>query len=397
MTDFATADTPLGLGFAGGERREVVMEDELLVFLDEDLVHLLHVHLCSEGYGSKGLCLAAGEYRGTVCARQAVHFAPDRTDLGGLATVDAQSFVEYEVPQSLSLLVTEVTVDHHLLGLEVFLGESEGLDAFFLDRLESGFPLMLWLRRLGESVALCICRFVDLVLDIFVFLVVRIFSLDILAQFLVEFLLDTAMLLDLFVSELDGLEHHIFRNFLHFALYHHDVLLGSTDHQFEVGRFGLGERRIDLELSVDPGDAYLGDRTEERKVAARESCRCSKSCESIRLDVLFGRDEPDVDEYCKVEIIREQRPEGPVDETCDKYFVIGGLALPLHETARKTSCGIKLFLVIHLEWKEVCVFCRFFCACNSGKEHRASHLYHCRTVCLLGNLTGFDFDYPTVG
>ena len=61
MADLAASHTPLALGLACGERREVVVENQLLVFLDENLVGLLHIHLGSQGYGRQRLGLAAGE------------------------------------------------------------------------------------------------------------------------------------------------------------------------------------------------------------------------------------------------------------------------------------------------------------------------------------------------
>ena len=53
MTYLATANTTLALCIAGCEWREVVMEHDLLILLDEHFVSLLHIHLGSEGNGCK--------------------------------------------------------------------------------------------------------------------------------------------------------------------------------------------------------------------------------------------------------------------------------------------------------------------------------------------------------
>ena len=271
MTYLTTANTSLGLGLSGGERREVIVEDKLLGLLYENLVHLLHVHLCSEGDGGKGLCLTTGEYSRAVSARQTVNLAPDRTYLCGLTTVHTKALVEDKIPQSLSLFVTEISVDHHLLGILLLFGQTKRLDALLLDGLESVLSLVLRPRGLGESVALVVGEIVDLLLEILVLLVVRIVSLDILAELLVELFLDAAVLLDLLVGELDGLRHNILGNLLHLTLDHHDVLLGGGDHKLKVGLFHLAEVRVDLELSVDPCHTYLRDRPEERNVAGSQS------------------------------------------------------------------------------------------------------------------------------
>ena len=81
MADLATAHTALRPCLTGSERREVVVEDNLLVILDENFVHLLHVKLGSEGHGSERLGLAAGEDCGTMCARKIANLAPDWTYL----------------------------------------------------------------------------------------------------------------------------------------------------------------------------------------------------------------------------------------------------------------------------------------------------------------------------
>jgi len=246
------------------------VEDELLGLLHENLVHLLHVHLCSEGDGGKGLGLTTGEYSRAVSARQTVNLAPDRTYLGGLTTVHAKPLVENKVSESLSLLVAEITVDHHLLCGLLFLAQTKRLDALLLDGLETVLSLVLRPCGLGESVALVVGEVVDLLPEILVLLVVRVVSLDILAKLLVELFLDAAVLLDLLVGELDGLKHDLLGNLLHLTFDHHDVLFRCGHHKLKVGFLGLAERRVDLELSVDPCDTYLGNRPEERKVAGSQ-------------------------------------------------------------------------------------------------------------------------------
>ena len=61
MTDLTTSDAALRLCLASGERREIIMENELLVALDEHLVHFLHIELGTEGYRGQGLGFSTGE------------------------------------------------------------------------------------------------------------------------------------------------------------------------------------------------------------------------------------------------------------------------------------------------------------------------------------------------
>ena len=139
MTDLAASYAALGLRLTGSERREIIVEHELLVTLDEDLVHFLHVKLGTEGDGGKGLGLTAGEYCRTVGARQIIDLAPDRTDLGSVTAVDAETLVKDQVAEGFPLLVAEITVDHHLLLLGFLFGKSERLYAFCLDAAKGSF------------------------------------------------------------------------------------------------------------------------------------------------------------------------------------------------------------------------------------------------------------------
>ena len=51
VANFATANATLCTGFAGGERREVVVEEEALVTLVEDVVHEFLIQFCAERTG----------------------------------------------------------------------------------------------------------------------------------------------------------------------------------------------------------------------------------------------------------------------------------------------------------------------------------------------------------
>ena len=98
-----------------------------------------------------------------------------------------------------------------------------------------------------------------------------------------------------------------------------------------------------------------------------------------------------------MEIVREERTEGPVDKAGDQNLIIRGLAFPFHESAGEASRSIILFLVVYLEGKEIHVVSDFRGTCYSREEHRSSHLDYYGTVRLLGEFAGLDLDYPTVG
>ena len=395
MTDFAAAYTPLSLGFAGRERREVIVEHELLGALLEHFISLLHVKFCSEGYGCERLSLATGEDGRTMGARKYADLAPDRAHLIGAASVNPPALIENEIAEGLPLLMGDVTVDHHLLGLLVLFGE--GGYEVALDLLESGLTLLLRLRGLSEIVEFLVYGFMNGLLEVLILLIVRIIPLDVLSEILVELLLDAALFLDGLVCELYSLEHYILRHLVHLTLNHHDVLLGGCDHEIEVGVRHFREVRVNLEFSVYSGHPYFGDRSEERNVAGRKGCGSGEAGEGIWLDVLLGGDEPYVYEYCEVEIVREQRPEGSVYKPGNENFIVVSLSFPLHESARESSCGIVLFFVVDLKREEISLLVSFFRASYRSEKHCASHFDDGRSVGLLRHLAGLNLDCPTIG
>ncbi len=125
-------------------------------------------------------------------------------------------------------------------------------------------------------------------LEGFVFLVVRIIPLvDVGSKLLHELFLNAAVLLDFFVGELDGLEHVVLGNLVHFTFDHHNVLLGCGNHEVKVCPLVVLEAGVDDEFAVDAGNAHLAHWTAEGEVAGCECCRSCKSCKSIGLDILF--------------------------------------------------------------------------------------------------------------
>ena len=394
MAYLATSHTALRLCLSGRERREVIVKHNLLVVLDENLIGLFHIHLGTKGNGGQGLSLAAGEDCGTVGARQVIDFAPDRAHLVAYTTVETYSLVENHIPHSFLLHVVIVPVDERLLLFE-FLLRNGGAE-LGLDGLEAVLTLMLRLCGLCKGIALVIAEFIDCLPEVLVLRVVRVIPLHLVAELPDELLLDTAVLLDFLVGELDGLEHIVLADLFHLTLDHHYVLLGSGDHKFDVALFHLGESRVDYELAVDTAYANLGDRAFERQVRGGQGAGCGKSGKRVRLYVLLSGDQGDIHEGLEVVVRWPERPDRTVDETGDKNLIIRGFSFSLHKSARETACGIILFLVVNGQRHEIRTLLDFLCCADRCQKHRASHLYHCGAIRLLGQFTGLDFNHPSV-
>ena len=176
-------------------------------------------------------------------------------------------------------------------------------------------------------------------LELLVLHVVRIVALvDIGSELVHKLLLYTTVSLYFLVGELDGLEHIVLAYLIHLSLNHHNVLLGCSDHEFEVGVLHLGEARVDYKLTVYPAHAHLGNRTAEREVGSGEGAGSCESGKCVRLYILLCGYKGNVDEDLEVEIIRPERTDRSVDKSGYEDLIVTGLAFPLHETAREASC-----------------------------------------------------------
>ena len=59
------------------------------------------------------------------------------------------------------------------------------------------------------------------------------------------------------------------------------------------------------------------------------------------------------DYHVVAQVVGEQGPDGPVDQTAGQHGGERGLALPAHEGAGDTAHGVQLFLEVHAQGEEV--------------------------------------------
>ena len=320
VANFATAYATLCAGFAGGEGREVVVEEEALVTLVEDVVHEFLIQFCAERTGGEALRFAAGEDARAVRSGQGIYFAPDGADVRGVATVETDAFVEDAAAHSVLFHVVVVLIDEAVLLLEFFGSEfSVGSGVSLLEVLAYGFEgvkaCVFFEALLGDVVARLVALGLDLLAEFFVVDLVAIFALHVGAEFLHEFLLKLAHRLDGCVGGLECFEECAFGHFLHFAFHHHDVFLRSTYHEFHIGLFELFEGGVDDKLAVDTRHAHLRDRSVEGDVGASQCCAGSKAGECIGHIYAIGGEEGDIDIYFGVVVAGEEGAQCAVYET----------------------------------------------------------------------------------
>ena len=395
VADLAAAQAAGGFGLACRERREIIVQHELLGTLYQHFVLDLLVHLRTEGHRSQRLRFTAREDRRTVSGGQVAHLAPDGADFVRAAAVQALALVEDHVAHGLLLhVVVEIFVNQRRLLDQLLFRETGG--ELGLQRIEGIFALVLHRTAGGDGVSLVVKLPNDGLTQLFVIHFVAIGPFHVLAQLLRKFDLYGTVFLNLFVRELDSSEHHLLGHLLHLALDHQNIVDGTADHDVQIGVLHLREGRVDDVLTADTGHTHLRNRTAERDVRNSQCSRCGQSGQSIGLNIFVRRNQVYGHIYLGVIVRRKQGTQRTVDQTGYEDLAVVSLALTLHEAAGiATASGIFL-LILHLERHKIGVGFRVLGGYHRSQEHRISHLHHDGAVGLLGQFARFDHDFAAV-
>ncbi len=381
------------------------MEQETVGVLNERLVDNLLVAGSAEGNGRERLRLAAREDSGAVRSWQGADFAPDGTDVSGLAAVQTLALIEDSAAHSLFLHVVVVSVhqsrhlvDFHakslgallhvvgLLGLEVLANLLEHLLAVVLVGVGRGSL------RISTSVRVVVHRLTQFV----VVHLVAVLTLHLLAVLAHHLNLRAALRLDSLVSRLNGFEHNALGHLLHLALHHHNVVLRGGNHQFEVGVLALLKRGVDDHLTIHARHAHLANRTLERNVGASQSRRSRQTGYALGHIDAIGTVKGDVDKRISMVISGEERTQSAVDKTRNQYLIVARLALAAGEAAREASGGSEFLLVLNRQRHKVRTRHGILGTAYRRQNHRVAQRRHHGSVRLLRQLARFQRDDTAV-
>ena len=265
MSHLTAAGATQGALFSCGERREVVVQQELLILTYEGAVDQLLVELGSQGQCGQALRFTTCEDGRSVTTGEVIHFCPDGTDLCGLPAVEAKAFVQNEVANGFLLRRLDVVAGQATL-LGLLLVAHGGHERFFQLR-ETRLALFLGGASLARFVEFGVHLLLDATAQLFVVGFVVVLALVAEgADFLGELILGFALGFDGFVCFFDGVHHLTFAHFLHLAFHHHNAVHGAGHHDVHVGDFQLRAQGVDDELSVDAGHADFRHRSIKRNV-----------------------------------------------------------------------------------------------------------------------------------
>ena len=125
--------------------------------------------------------------------------------------------------------------------------------------LESLLALLLGQSSLGGLICRSIKLILNLLAQLLIVNLVVVCPLHVSTKFLGKFLLKKAHRLDGLGSSLERADKVLLGHFLHLSLYHHDVVLGGTNHDIHISLLHLLEGRINDILAIDTCYTHLRD------------------------------------------------------------------------------------------------------------------------------------------
>ena len=179
---------------------------------------------------------------------------------------------------------------------------------------------------------------------------------------------------DRLLPHLHRLEEFVLGGFEAGALDHHDRVLGSGDHDLQVAHLEVVEGRVDEPVAVAARDADAGDGPAPRDRRQEERGRSAQHADDIGVVLLVGRDDETDDLRVVPVILREERPQRPVDLPCRDRLLLAGPGFPLDEPAGELAGGVGLLAVLDREREEGEV--RRLAVRRGGDEHCGLPVLH---------------------
>src|SRR5229473_209754 len=351
MANFAARRSTQEFDFAGGERRKIVVEHELLVAFAQQRVDFLLVGRGPERHGNERLGFAAREYRGTMRARQHLDLRAQRANLGRLAIVDTAILFENRAADAVGECVKR--------GAALLLAaDLERLFEFARDSLLDGGDYF-GRDYFGREFALGLARkLLQLVLQ----------------------LEDRAHLL---MCGEERLEDRLFVDDVGAAFEHHDRIGRGGDHQRDVAVLEIADKGIDDELAIDPAHAHGGNGAVVRYVGDFQRGRRRDQREHIRIVVAVRGKHRNDDLRFLVVALGEQRTHRAVDKARRENFLLRRTSLALEETAGNLAGGEGPFLVVDGEREKVHLLAALVGRHDRGEHNRIPILREHRAMRLL--------------
>ena len=389
VADFAAAGAHDATCLADREMREAVVEKELLLGRSAGVgVEFLDVVRGPECDRGEGLGLATREHGRAVGAGEEADFAADGADGGRGTAVEAFSFVQDEAADGFLLDVVEGVLDDELVDL---FGSEQLLELVThlgLDGLAGGFAGKL--ARVQQGVD-------DAAADEFLGRLEDVVGDDVrgdlalgLADLGREFLLRRDQRLDGFLPETEGGDEVRFRKFVGGAFEHHGLGLVADVEDVDVALLTEFVGGIGDELATDATNTHGANGTGPGDVADEQRRGGAVRCEHVRIVLAIRTEKDGLDLNLIEPTLREEGPDGAVDDSGCEDFLFGRATFAFEETPGEAAGRSGPFAVIDCEREEFLTG-PGLCGGDGGDDHDGlAELYGDGSVGLFGQLSGFD-------
>ena len=386
VTNLATSRATNGTAFAHGERREVVVQHELLRVFVLQSVDTLLVFGRTQCDRDQRLGFTALEDGRAVDTWQHIDMAFNVTQRLAVTAIGADTFQNAVTDDALFQVVPDgrkAVAGDGVFGLRV--RDDFAPHAFFQSTY--GFRTCLLARgRFGGLELVVVAAFEAVEQPIvcgrneFDF-----FRLN----FFCQFLLQGADLFDRGVCEFDRFCHVRFRHLAGEAFDHRDFFRRAGDDQVEIALFQLIDRWEGDKLAVDPTDAHGSNRAEERQRRNQATDRSSVHGENVAIRLLVTGHHKVLNLNFVIESFGEQGADRTVDQAGGQSFFRRGPTFTLQKATGELARCCGPFAIVAHQRKEVDAFT------GGARRHRRQHdgfteLYQNTCRCLLAQLSRFE-------
>ena len=383
VTDFAAAGPAQEFHFADGERREVVMQHEVLegIFLEEKIL-ALHVFLGAERGGGKRLRFTASEKRGAVSAGQNARLASDFADLVESACIRTALAREHIVAEDEFAQALE-SAGGELFLLEVFRRQRRvdfGLDGVYA-AVAFGLRILGGVRSVAQFLAVLLLH---LLVERFIERRRREGNLRHVHLGL-QFANGGNDLADFRVREFQRVGDGIFGNFQRARFHHDDGLIGAGHHEIHGAGLLFGDGGIHDELAFEHADAHGGDRRGEWNFRDVQRGGSGGDADHVRIIFAVRGEHHGNDLRLVGPAFGKQRPQRAVNQPRGQNFLFRGAAFALEESAGNFSRGVGVLAVVHGKRQKI-FFGRFAVHAGGGQNHGVAITRHHGAVRLTGHL-----------
>ena len=181
-----------------------------------------------------------------------------------------------------------------------------------------------------------------------------------------------------------------FADFLAIAFDHHGYVLLAAIDEVEVALLAFVMRGVDDELAIDTADTHAGYGALKGNIGKGQRGARGDDAEHIRVVDAVGGEQHVVDLYVVVVALGEERTYGTVGDAGGENLFLSRTRFALEESARKTTSGVELLTVFHLEREVIDAFTGTAAAGDGREQDGVGQTNGDRAGGLVGHAAGFD-------